>query len=64
VAFRCYIRRRQEYLDYGLHGIALSRYTGLWVSMKCVTEVVESGASSISILNASSQLFRRFPDAG
>lgn len=35
----------QEYLDYGLHGIALSRYTGLWVSMKCVTEVVESGAS-------------------
>ncbi|GGX37788.1 indolepyruvate ferredoxin oxidoreductase family protein [Undibacterium squillarum] len=34
----------QEYLDYGLHGIALSRYTGLWVSMKCVTDVVESGA--------------------
>ena len=34
----------QEYLDYGLHGIALSRYTGLWVSMKCVTDIVESGA--------------------
>jgi len=34
----------QEYLDYGLHGIAMSRYTGLWVSMKCVTDIVESGA--------------------
>ncbi|MBY0573133.1 MAG: indolepyruvate ferredoxin oxidoreductase family protein [Undibacterium sp.] len=34
----------QEYLDYGLHGIAMSRYTGLWVAMKCVTDVVESGA--------------------
>jgi indolepyruvate ferredoxin oxidoreductase len=28
-----------------LHGWAMSRYTGLWVSMKCVTDVVESGAS-------------------
>ncbi|MEB0014088.1 indolepyruvate ferredoxin oxidoreductase family protein [Glaciimonas sp. Gout2] len=35
----------QEYLDYGMHGWAMSRYTGLWVSMKCVTDVVESGAS-------------------
>ncbi|TEA79791.1 indolepyruvate ferredoxin oxidoreductase family protein [Allopusillimonas ginsengisoli] len=35
----------QEYLDYGLHGWAMSRYSGLWVSMKCVTEVVESTAS-------------------
>ncbi|MDB5761208.1 MAG: indolepyruvate ferredoxin oxidoreductase family protein [Herminiimonas sp.] len=35
----------QEYLDYGLHGWAMSRYTGLWVAMKCVTDVVESGAS-------------------
>jgi indolepyruvate ferredoxin oxidoreductase len=35
----------QEYLDYGLHGWALSRYTGLWVAMKCVTDIVESGAS-------------------
>lgn len=35
----------QEYLDYGLHGWALSRYSGLWVAMKCVTEVVESNAS-------------------
>ena len=35
----------QEYLDYGLHGWAMSRYTGLWVAMKCVTDLVESGAS-------------------
>jgi len=35
----------QEYLDYGLHGWAMSRYSGLWVSMKCVTDVVESTAS-------------------
>ncbi len=35
----------QEYLDYGLHGWAMSRYTGLWVAMKCVTDVVESSAS-------------------
>ena len=35
----------QEYLDYGLHGWAMSRYSGLWVAMKCVTDVVESSAS-------------------
>lgn len=34
----------QEYLDYGLHAWAMSRYTGLWVAMKCVTDIVESGA--------------------
>ena len=35
----------QEYLDYGLHGFAMSRFSGLWVGFKCVTDVVESGAS-------------------
>ena len=35
----------QEYLDYGLHGFAMSRYSGCWVAFKCVTDVVESGAS-------------------
>ncbi|EON12622.1 indolepyruvate ferredoxin oxidoreductase family protein [Pandoraea sp. SD6-2] len=35
----------QEYLDYGLHGWAMSRYSGLWIAMKCVTDVVESSAS-------------------
>ena len=35
----------QEYIDYGLHGFAMSRYSGCWVAFKCVTDVVESGAS-------------------
>jgi indolepyruvate ferredoxin oxidoreductase len=37
----------QEYLDLGLHGFAMSRYAGVWVGMKTVTEVVESSASVI-----------------
>ena len=37
----------QDYLDLGLHGIAMSRYSGCWVAFKCVTDVVESGASVI-----------------
>jgi indolepyruvate ferredoxin oxidoreductase len=32
----------QEYLDLGLHGWAMSRYSGLWMAMKTVTEVVEA----------------------
>ena len=35
----------QEYLDLGLHGFAMSRYSGCWVAFKCVTDIVESGAS-------------------
>nr|WP_297383396.1 indolepyruvate ferredoxin oxidoreductase family protein [uncultured Roseateles sp.] len=35
----------QELLDYGLHGIAMSRYSGCWVGMKVVTDVVEGGGS-------------------
>src|SRR3954466_6043187 len=38
----------QDYLDLGLHGIAMSRYSGCWVAFKCVTDVVESGASVIA----------------
>ena len=38
----------QDYLDLGLHGYAMSRYSGLWVAFKCVTDVVESGASVIA----------------
>jgi len=37
----------QEYLEYGLHGWAMSRYTGLWIAMKCVTEIVETSASVV-----------------
>jgi len=38
----------QEYLDFGLLGIALSRYSGCWVGMKCLTDTVDSG-SSVSV---------------
>ncbi len=34
----------QEYLDFGLHGWALSRYSGCWVAMTAVGDTVESGA--------------------
>ncbi len=37
----------QEYLDLGLHGFAMSRYAGVWVAMKTVTEVVEASASVV-----------------
>ena len=37
----------QEYLDYGLHGWAMSRYSGCWIGFKCVTDVIESGASVV-----------------
>ena len=35
----------QEILEYGLLGIAMSRFTGGWVSLKCVHDTVESTAS-------------------
>ncbi|MFK7966990.1 MAG: indolepyruvate ferredoxin oxidoreductase family protein [Burkholderiaceae bacterium] len=35
----------QEYLDLGVHAWAMSRYSGLWMAMKTVTEVVEASAS-------------------
>jgi len=34
-----------EYLEYGLYGIALSRFSGMWVGFKAITETVESGMS-------------------
>ena len=38
----------QELLEYGLLGWALSRFSGLWVGLKCVNENVE-GTSTIDI---------------
>ncbi len=35
----------QDYLDLGLHGWALSRYSGCWVGFKAVADTVESSAS-------------------
>src|SRR4029077_7775987 len=34
----------QEFLDYGLYGWAMPRYTGAWVALKCMHETVESTA--------------------
>ncbi len=34
----------QELIDLGLHGFAASRYSGCWIGLKCVTDVVESAA--------------------
>ncbi|WP_323844598.1 indolepyruvate ferredoxin oxidoreductase family protein [Microbulbifer magnicolonia] len=36
-----------EYLTLGLAGIALSRFSGLWVGFKTITETVEAGASLV-----------------
>ncbi|HEV2675657.1 MAG TPA: indolepyruvate ferredoxin oxidoreductase family protein [Aliidongia sp.] len=35
----------QDYLDLGLHGWAMSRYSGSWVGFKALEETVESSAS-------------------
>jgi indolepyruvate ferredoxin oxidoreductase len=35
----------QDYLDLGLFGFALSRYSGLWVGFKCLTDTVDSARS-------------------
>ncbi len=40
-----YPSNTQELLDFGLHGFALSRFSGCWVGMKVVTDVVEGGGS-------------------
>ncbi|MGA3305778.1 MAG: indolepyruvate ferredoxin oxidoreductase family protein [Stellaceae bacterium] len=35
----------QEYLDFGIYGFALSRFSGTWVAFKAIAETVESSAS-------------------
>lgn len=34
-----------EYIEFGLFGYALSRYSGMWVGFKAISEIVESAAS-------------------
>ena len=36
-----------EYIEFGLTGYAMSRFSGLWVAFKAITETVESGRSMI-----------------
>ena len=40
-----YPSNAQEVLDFGLHGIAMSRYSGCWVGMKVVTDIIEGGGT-------------------
>ena len=35
----------QDYLDFGLHGFAMSRYSGCYVAFKLISETVDSSAS-------------------
>ncbi|MBI2311955.1 MAG: indolepyruvate ferredoxin oxidoreductase family protein [Betaproteobacteria bacterium] len=37
----------QDYLDFGIHGWAMSRYSGCWVAFKALTDTVESSASVV-----------------
>src|SRR5258708_13981050 len=38
----------QDYLDLGIFGFALSRFSGCWVGFKAISETVESSASIYS----------------
>ncbi len=35
----------QDYLDFGLLGFALSRYSGCWVGIKAVGQTIETSGS-------------------
>jgi indolepyruvate ferredoxin oxidoreductase len=49
----------QDYLDLGLYGFALSRFSGCWVGFKAISETVESSAS---IYSDPSRVQIRLPD--
>ena len=46
----------QEIVDYGLVGIAMSRFTGTWTGIKCVKDTVESTASIEASLERASPI--------
>jgi indolepyruvate ferredoxin oxidoreductase len=49
-----------DFIRYGLYGIALSRYSGLYVALKCVNECIDAAASAHIDLGAINPIF---PDA-
>jgi indolepyruvate ferredoxin oxidoreductase len=52
----------QEVLDYGLHGWAMSRYSGCWVALKLAGEVAESsGTVEVDPARVASRLPESFP---
>jgi len=57
----------QEVLDFGLLGFALSRYSGCWIGMKCITDNVDS-SMSVSVDGARSPIIMpgdfEMPDGG
>lgn len=54
----------QEILDYGLLGIAMSRYAGCWVAMKLVTDVVEGSGTVIVDTEGPVTVFPPDPENG
>ncbi|MGB2301456.1 MAG: indolepyruvate ferredoxin oxidoreductase family protein, partial [Candidatus Puniceispirillaceae bacterium] len=47
----------EEMVQFGLHGWAMSRYSGLWVGLKCVKDNIESSSSArLSLEQFSSKL--------
>ena len=62
-----------ELISFGLFGFALSRYSGLWVGMKSIAELIEAGASvdlaplptfaRPPLANTADGLHIRWPDA-
>lgn len=49
----------QEFLDFGLHGWAMSRYSGCWIGMKAIADTVETSAV---VQVDPSRIQRRLPD--
>jgi indolepyruvate ferredoxin oxidoreductase len=56
----------QEYLDYAIYGIAMSRFSGAWSGFKCAGDIIESAASvslNIDRINPLLPEFQ-FPEGG
>jgi len=50
----------QEVLQYGLAGWALSRYSGVWVELKCVNETLETDVT-VDLADCSGNFYRPVP---